>query len=62
MFWFVYPVSSVTKVGDWQTEKAKQARKIYAIVCVSRKENSRYFNYGLGGYVHFLCLTGIKAE
>lgn len=43
MFWFAYPVGSVTKVGDWQIEKAKQARKIYAIVCVSRRENSHYF-------------------
>jgi hypothetical protein len=43
MFWFAYLVSSVTKVGDWQTEKAKQAGKIYAIVCVSRRENSNFF-------------------
>jgi hypothetical protein len=34
MFGLRIRVTSVTNVDDWQTEKAKQARKIYAIVCV----------------------------
>lgn len=49
-------VTSVTKVEDWQAEKAKQARNIYAIVCVSRRENSHYLLSTSfdGGFLHRL--------